>query len=84
MQEVYQTFSYVLDIQFLSRFHEWNSYGYLIVDCETSKQLEHEKIQMLLKALRRSFLRSNFKEYTILAIAFSFCKALLQRDLIWG
>ena len=84
MQEVCQTFSYVLDIQFLSRFHEWNSYGYLIVDCETSKQLEHEKIQMLLKALRRSFLRSNFKEYTILAIAFSFCKALLQIDLIWG
>ena len=84
MQEVCQTFSYVLDIQFLSRFHEWNSYGYLIVDCETSKQLEHEKIQMLLKALRRSFLRSNFKEYTILAIAFSFCKALLQRDLTWG
>ena len=37
-----------------------------------------------MKALRRSFLCSNFKEYAILAKEFSFWLAFLQRDLIWG
>ena len=36
-----------------------------------------------MKALR-SFLCSNFKEYAILAKAFSFWLAFLQRDLTWG
>ena len=35
------------DIQFLRFFHECDLYGYLIFDCETSKQLEHKKVEML-------------------------------------
>ena len=37
-----------------------------------------------MKALRRSFLFSNFKEYAVLAKLFSFWLAFLQRDLTWG
>ena len=37
-----------------------------------------------MKALRRSFLCSNFKEYAILAKAFSFWLAFLHRNLTWG
>ena len=37
-----------------------------------------------MKALKRSFLCSNFKEYTILAKAFSFWLTFLQGDLTWG
>ena len=37
-----------------------------------------------MNVLRRSFLRSNFKEHAILAKAFSFWPAFLQRDLTWG
>ena len=36
-----------------------------------------------MKALRRSFLWSNFKEHAILAKAFSFWLSFLQRDLTW-
>ena len=38
----------------------------------------------VIKALRRSFLCSSFKEYEILAKAFSFWLAFLRRDLTWG
>ena len=37
-----------------------------------------------MKALRRSFLWSNFKEYATLAKACNFWLAFLQRDLTWG
>ena len=37
-----------------------------------------------MKALRRSFFCSNFKEYEILAKAFNFRLAYLRRDLTWG
>ena len=37
-----------------------------------------------MNALRKSFLYSNFKEYAILAKAFDFWLAFLQRDLTWG
>ena len=38
----------------------------------------------VMKALRRSFHLSNFKENAILAKAFSFWLAFLQRDLTWS
>ena len=37
-----------------------------------------------MKALRRTFLCSNFKEYATLAKAFSFCLAFMHKDLIGG
>ena len=37
-----------------------------------------------MKALRRSFISSNFKEHAILAKAFSFWLAFLRIDLTWG
>ena len=37
-----------------------------------------------MNALKRSFLCSNFKEHAILAKAFSFRLAFLQRDITWG
>ena len=37
-----------------------------------------------MKALRKNFLCSNFKEHAILAKAFSFCLAFLQIDLTWA
>ena len=47
LQEVHQTLDHGLDIQFLWLLHEWGLYGYLIFDCEISKQVKHEKIGML-------------------------------------
>ena len=38
----------------------------------------------VMKALRRGFLWSSFKENAILAKGFSFCLTLLQIDLTWG
>ena len=72
LQEVHYDFV----IQFLRLFHECDLYGYLIFDCEASNWA-------VMKALRR-FLCSNFKECIILAKAFSFWLAFLQRDLTWG
>ena len=46
-KEVHQTLNYGLDILFLRLFHECDIYGYLIFDCETSKQLEHKNSEML-------------------------------------
>ena len=37
-----------------------------------------------MKALKRSFLWSNFKEHAILAKTFSFWPAFLQKGLTWG
>ena len=42
-----QMLNYGLDIQSLKFFHECNLYDYLIFTCKTSKQLEHQKIEML-------------------------------------
>ena len=42
LQEVLQPLNY-------RPFHECDLYGYLIFDCETSKQMEHKKIEMLRK-----------------------------------
>ena len=78
------TLNFGLGMQFLRLFHGCNLYGCLIYDCETSKQLEHKKNWDVMKALKRSFLWSNFKEYAILAKAFNFWLAFLQKDLTWG
>ena len=54
-KEVHQTLNYGLDILFLRLFHECHIYGYLIFDCETSKQLEHKNSEMLGKHLEEVF-----------------------------
>ena len=38
---------FIKRMQFLRLFHECDLYGCLIYDCETSKQLEHRKMEML-------------------------------------
>ena len=47
LQEVYQALNYGFHIQFLRLLHECDLFGYLVSDCEISKQLEHKEIEML-------------------------------------